>query len=168
MMSLSLRRWAGVDLAGRLSDWIRRYRSNRLNWFDHRSVRCFVSACGPNRFQVYAKANCSDFRVTETNTDVVTVYRSRPRFRSLIEAYAHLEAEVRSAAAVHPDTNFYRDRAMPVLEDGRVRNDINVQEVYSNGAWIPVDSLPSGRWCRACGSHTGGILCPNCGEPVVG
>src|SRR3954451_11475988 len=49
----------GLDLTGRLRSWKRRYRRDRLNVFDHRTVWCGVSEWPDGTATVSASAYCN-------------------------------------------------------------------------------------------------------------
>lgn len=162
---LSLRGLLGLDLVGQLNQQRQAHKSNPGR-FDYLNVFCTVSGYGPNRFAVYACANCSS--VTDAS-GMLFFYRTGPRFRSKVEAEAHLEAELRRASCKSPETRFFRSR---YLREPQTRKERNfglgiptVLEQYANGTWVQADSSESFRRCKACGQQTDEVVCPNCGEP---
>lgn len=165
---MNVRQWLGVDLAGRLTAWKRRYKSDTRD-FDYRNVQCNVSPYGPNKFSVSACSYCADSTVTGMGSDnVLWFYRSGPKFLSRVEAEAHLEAEIRNAIKFHPDTRFYRRRALQLLEAGRLTEDVIYMEYCLGGTWYAAEKEPSYRRCNGCGIETEEVICPRCGEPVSG
>lgn len=166
-MSTAIRRWLGLDLAGRLSAFKRRYQGN-VREFDHRNVECTVSAKGNGTFLVSAWSYCVDpLSEASRSGNRLRFYTSPQSFLSRVEAEAHLEAEVRNASQRHPQTKFFRERTVRLVENGRVSEDvIDYTECCLAGTWRPTHSGPSYRRCSGCGLQTEESICPRCGEPV--
>lgn len=157
-----LRRILRLDLSGKLRSWRKRYRSS-IYTFDYSHVTCFVSPHG-ERWVVSAHCYCSDPYINGFDmSEMARVYSSR-RFRSRIEADAHLEAEIRNAARHHSDAGFYRYREVDYVRDGIIEQDsVTVHEQYYGGVWTRVDSPPGSRRCESCAFQTDGTICPQCG-----
>ena len=158
----------GLDLAGRLKSWKRRYRRDRFSVFDHRTVWCSVSEWHDRTATVSASAYCNDPSASGFDArPIVWFYRSK-KFQSRVEADAHLEAKIRRATRKHPKTRFCRSREYPVVENGRIADEpITVEEFCEAGVWQQAERVPSHRRCEGCGTETEEAICPKCGEPVI-
>ena len=159
---MSLRSILGTDLNGKLRAWRKRYESS-YHTFDYSHVECVVSAQG-NGWKVSAFCYCSDPLINGFDmSQMVRVYSSR-RFPSRVEADAHLEAEVRSAALRHPDVGFYRYRQLDYVKDGVVQDEpLTVYERYAGTGWIQADFPVGARRCENCAFRTDEPICPKCG-----
>jgi hypothetical protein len=157
----------GFDLSGRLSSWKRRYKRSR-HVFDDRTVWCGVSEWQDDSATVSASAYCDDPMVSGFDSrPLVWFYRSK-KFRSRIEADAHLEAEICRATRNHPATRFYRSRSLPIVVNGRIAEEpVTIEEYCEAGVWHPTARVPSHRRCQGCGNETEETICPKCGEPVM-
>ena len=162
---MSLRSKLGVDLSGKLRAWRKRYRSS-YHAFDYSRVECVVSAQG-DRWKVTALCYCSDPHINGFSMDqMARVYESR-RFPSRVEADAHLETEVRTAALRHPESRFYRYRELAYVQDGVVQKEpLTVCERYDGAAWAQVDAPHGTRRCQNCTYRTDEPICPKCGLAI--
>ena len=157
----------GIDMAGKLSAWKRRYKGNWLE-FDYRNVWCTVTQWYNGVFTVSASAYCADIYATGIGQQSVAWFYKSTSFRSRIEAEAHLEVEIRRATEKHLDTKFFRRRSCLVVENGRIGDTpVEIDEFCQGGVWYLTDHVPSCRRCRACGHETKEVICPKCGEFVI-
>lgn len=161
-MSL-LSRLLQIDLAGRITHWQRRYKSDHRE-FDYRRIYCSVTQWAGPSFSISAAAYCADPLVTEGSSSTLRLYRTSAKFKSQVEAEAHLQEQVRAATTKHPDTKFYRRLfvdAVERTEKGRVEPPL---EAYENGQWVIALNQESTAVCPCCGASTNGPTCSNCGE----
>ena len=163
-----LRALLGLDLSGKLSAWRRRYK-NSLYRFDHRDVRCSVAEWNSGTSTASACSYCNDpFLSGFDISPVIRFYRSA-HFDTQADAYAHLEAEVRRATRVHPETKFYLTREVELRAgpNGEIIP-VCLTAYCLNGIWQTDVEPPSLRRCEACGYRTDAdTSCPRCGEPIL-
>lgn len=159
-----LRRAFGLDLAGRIAYWKRRYKGD-FRIFDFRRLNLVVSGAHDFGFRVSATASCNDHSVTEGSTDVLRLYTINQKFQTLFEAQAHVEEEVRRAESRHPDSTFYQLLFLAPDLPGAHAISEPLIHVRKLGAWLP-SGLDSHRTCPACGGTTSRPICESCGEII--
>ena len=155
-----------TDLAGRIAFWKRKYKTD-YRQFDYRRIYCSVIEWNGPCFSVSAAAYCADPLVSEGSSTTLRVYRTRAKFKSQVEAEAHLQEQVRTAAAAHPQSKFYRQLFVNATQSGDTgRRRGPLLEAYENGEWRPAPTEGPTAVCPGCGANTNGPICANCGEPV--
>lgn len=157
-----LARLLQIDLAGRIAFWKRKYKSDHRE-FDHRRIYCSITKWSPEAYSVSASAYCADPLVTEGSSTTLRLYRTSAKFRSRVEAEAHLEGQVRAASRRHPMSRFYRQF---FLDDPKPRIGPPPKvpmEIYDGGVWKVTSEMPTAV-CPACGASVNGPVCPSCGE----
>lgn len=116
MIKQMLRYIVAVDLSEALSNLKEKYKNSSHN-FDGDNIVCEVTEWRSPRHCFTAGASCltDDHELKGYSSGrFATIYRSR-KFRTRVEAEAHLEVEIRRATKYHPDSRFYRAKTIIYL-----------------------------------------------------
>ena len=149
---MNLRRIFGLDLAGRLGTWKRRYKGD-TRLFDHTAVWCHVTRWGDKRATLTASAYCADPTAIGLGAHPSVRFYSSPELPSSTDAELHLRNEVSRAAAKFTETTFYRKI------DSR-------DHAFVMGKWVSTEDAPTFWRCRGCGFKSEETFCPQSGELI--
>lgn len=131
-----LRHLYAKSLSDIFSNLKSKYRNNQFYSIDEHNLFCSVTEYTSPKKMYIASACCAtdDHELKGFDTgNTATIYRSG-KFKSKVEAMAHLEKEVRKATQKHPETKFYRTKVV-VFEGEEV-----IQYEYClNGVWSDCD-----------------------------
>lgn len=134
----------GLGLAGRIMRYIKYYKGD-ITTFDYTKVFIVVKVFN-NKTSFYVRCYCRDTLAQGlSNIPYITIYESK-KYKSLIEAEAKIEREIRFSIKKLKESEFYLYKPVDHYENGKLIDDVWGNFIYDNFKWKLIDELPLKEW----------------------